>query len=683
MNNIEKEVFNGLVATSMVGGALAACTPVKTPDTNPNADYDKNPPQTQVLTQEEIDEIEGNTQEQDVFINAEPSLRVELLKEEAAMADITAEITDEEIAQVSAEQEEKRFNYSILDIRTWNDYEVANVEKKAPGYVVEIENPTSLFVIPVQNDGFIDEAGQVQEVILSRGLVVELEEVRELEGPSGETVEIGLLSNTYGAEAVCAIVLKAVDSSGEDIDFTSRKESNEGAVSYVALYDSIYPNKIVNIFTALSNISRYQDENGAFRAGTEYSYLELIQLDAPEKKYNYLVGLMSAQDSGPKAWAGGVCAMSTGLSSLLHQDPTNLISEQWHHPKRYFQGPFSMSPYVVDSAVEEVPGGDNYDLKWVLSGDRYIEISVYISASGIPYSDTEPSGVGGASDVNVVFSLSFTDQYPEGQTERLQEQMNEYLQFRQSQHTDTFESYESFNYTLSEVGSAINLIYNREDLRSFEKEFEQKEYLQDMLAFQEAVNSYQEDSNFRLADYLKTTEWYTNYKNNPNRNPEDLDLAIRMISYTNIEGEPLQCVTYAGVLPLLYPELNIQRIGGSGVGSAAELVNDKYGAYNGSVATGFGGLLVVGKELSIDNYHPGDLFVIRTGSFGHVGAILAETTDEFGNKLLLVTDSNRARDGKIKFYEVGANSVENIFGPIYRYIIRSVENHQKLAEANN
>lgn len=677
MNNIEKNIFNGLVATSMVGGALSACAPVKTPDTNPNTDYDKNPPQTQTLTQEEIDEIQGNTQEQDIFINTEPSLGGESLEEEVAMADITAEIADEEIAQISSEKEES-FDFSILNIEDWNDYEIGNIEKKAPGYVVEIENPTSMFVIPLRNDEFLDESKDVEEIVVDKGVVFEIAEVRKLVGPKGEEIEIGLLANTYGAKAVGAIVMDGKDSSGVDRSFTKESESTENAVAYVALADSVYPNKVYNTFNALLNISQYQDANGILTSGGEYSYLEMIGLLDPNKRYDYLTGLTS---SGAESLGGGVCAMATGISSLVHQDPTNKIISQWHHPTRYFQGPFSMSPYVVDATVQEVLGGESYDFTWVMSKNRYLKIDTYITPSGVPYSETALNGVGGLSDVNVIFVLSFTDQYPEGQSERLQEKMNEYSQFRKSQHTDTFESYEGFKYTFSEVESAINLIYNREDIRYFESEFEQKEYLQDLLAFQEAVNSYQEDPNLRLADYLKTTEWYANYKNNPNRNPEDLDVAIRMISYTNVQGEPLQCVTYAGILPLLYPELNIQKIGGSGVGSAAELVNGKYAAYNGSVATGFGGLLVVGKGLSIDNYHSEDLFVTKIGNFGHVGAILAETTDEFGNKLLLVTDSNRGRDGKIRFYEVGENSLDDIFGPAYRYIIRSAENHQKLAEA--
>lgn len=683
MNSIERKVFNGLIGASMVGGALAGCVPIKTPDTNPNTDVEKNPPQTQTLTQEEINEIQGNNLEQEILINTQPSLGGGILEEELEIDGVYEEITDEEIAQISVEEEEKEFNYSILDIKTWDVYEIGNIEKKAPGYVVEIKNPTSLFVIPLRNDEFLDESRKVEEIVVDKGMVFEVAEVRKLVGPKGEEIEVGLLANTYGAKAVVAVVMGGKDDLGKEKIFTKESDSIESAVAYVTLADSVYPNKVYNTFNALLNISQYQDTNGILTVGKEYSYLEMIGLLDPNKRYDYLPGLMSSEDSGSRALAGGVCSMSTGLSSLLYQDANNKITEQWGHPKRYFQGPFSISPYIVDSAVNQMSNGDDYDLKWILSKDRYIGIRAYISPSGVPYSETAPDGVGGPSDVNAIFVLSFTDQYPQGQTERLQEQMDEYVDFRQSKHADIFKSYESFKYPFGEVSDAINLIYNREDLRYFENELKQQEYLQDMLAFQEAVNSYEEDPNFKLADYLKTTKWYLNYKNNPNRNSEDLDLAIRMISYTNIKGEPLQCVTYAGILPLLYPELNIQEIGGSGVGSAAELINAKYAAYEGSVATGFGGLLVVGKSLSIDNYHSGDLFVTRTGNFGHVGAILAETTDEFGNKLLLVTDANRGRDGKIKFYVVGENSLDDIFGPAYRYVIRSSRNHRKLVEANN
>lgn len=664
----------------MIGGALAGCAPAKTPNTETITDVEKNPPLTQSLTQEELDEIQSTTEGQDIYIDTGASLGGYSLGEEAFTEEVTPDITEEEIAQVVAEQEERRFNYSVLDIRTWDNYEVGNIEKEEPGHVVEIENPTSMFVIPLRNDEFLDETREVREIVVEEGMVFEIAEVRTLVGPEGEEIEVGLLANTYGAKAVAGVVMSAKDSSGEERNFTRESESTENAVAYVALSDSIYPNKVYNTFNALLNISQYQDQNGILTAGREYSYLEMIGLLDPNRRYDYLTGLMSF---GAESRGGGVCAMATGISSLVHQDPTNQIESQWHHPVRYFQGPFSMSPYVVDATVQEVTGGQSYDFIWSLSQDRYLRIDTYLTPSGVTFAETEADGIGGPSDVNAVFVLSFTDEYPEGQTERLQSMMKEYVKFRESQHTDAFsEYYESFNYSVSEIENAVHLIYNREDLRYFESEFEQNESLRDMLAFQEAVNSYEENADYNLADYLKTTEWYANYRDDPNRNVEDLELAVRMISYTNIQGEPLQCVTYAVILPLLYPELDIQKIGGSGVSSAAELVRNDYVAYNGSVSTGFGGLLVVGKGLGVDNYHAGDLFVTRTGNFGHVGVILAESTDEFGNKILLVTDSNRGRDGRIRFYVVSENSLDDIFGPAYRYIIRSAENHQKLADAN-
>ena len=110
MNNIERKVFNGLIGASMVGGALAGCAPTKMLNTNPNADVEKNPTQTQVLTPEEIDEIQGNSQD---FINTQPSTMEGKILEEKVEAD--------EIVQTIVEQEEKEFDYSVLDIKMWND----------------------------------------------------------------------------------------------------------------------------------------------------------------------------------------------------------------------------------------------------------------------------------------------------------------------------------------------------------------------------------------------------------------------------------------------------------------------------------------------------------------------------------------------------------------------------------
>jgi len=126
MNNIERKVFNGLIGASMVGGALAGCVPIKTSDTNPNTEVEKNSPQIQALTQEVIDELEGSTKEQDLFFAPEPYLRTDLFESESWMEgtvvkmpsekmneEIVTETTDEEITQIATEKEEERFDWAM------------------------------------------------------------------------------------------------------------------------------------------------------------------------------------------------------------------------------------------------------------------------------------------------------------------------------------------------------------------------------------------------------------------------------------------------------------------------------------------------------------------------------------------------------------------------------------------
>ena len=148
-----------------------------------------------------------------------------------------------------------------------------------------------------------------------------------------------------------------------------------------------------------------------------------------------------------------------------------------------------------------------------------------------------------------------------------------------------------------------------------------------------------------------------------------------MISYTRIEGQPLQCVSYVIALHLLYPELGIQNVGGAPVNNAKSLISDKYVSLNGKASTGFGGLLVAGDKLSLEEYEVGDLFVTRNGNFGHVGAIVGKIVEADGNVLLLVTDSNRLIDGRIRLFMADSHSKDFIFGHNYKYIIRRVQNN--------
>jgi hypothetical protein len=665
--NPEKKIINTAVASSILGSALAGCVP---PQNNPSVE--ELTPEEQTIREEDL-VLEG---EFEIEEKEQITPQYDYGFREEKQANVAKEVTIEEVEEYLEEEIKEEFDYSVLDIHKWNEFELDSVEQKDPGYVVTVSNPTSFFVLPLSSDEFLEEDREVEEIVLNEGMPLEISEVRRLTGPEGEEITIGLVANTFGAKAASAVVVDGKDVLGTRISFVEEREGNSSAVAYVNLSESIYPNKVYNTYRALLNISQFQDEYGPLKTGEENSYLEMIGLLNSNRKSQYLRGLMS---SGTEARAGGVCAMATGMSLLVHQDENNKIIEQWHHPSRYYQGPFSLSPYVVDATVQLVDGEDDYDFRWEFANDTYLQINVDMSLSDVPYSETASNGIGGLSDVNTIFSISLADEYPEGQSERLEKQMREYLEFRNSKHLSAFENYEHSKYPTEEIREAVDLIFNREDISLFEQEIEESEVLQDILAFQEAVNSYEEDSEVWLAHYLKTTEWYKNYIKNPKRSQEAADHALRIMSHVRIPGQPLQCVSYAAILPILYPELEIQGIGGSSVSSASELIAKQHTSLNGSAGTGFGGLLVANRNLTIDDYMQGDLFVTKAGRFGHVGVIVAvkEITKENGEskKVLLVTDANRMVDGKIKTFTVDEHSLEFIFGPHHRYLIRSAANH--------
>ena len=89
-------------------------------------------------------------------------------------------------------------------------------------------------------------------------------------------------------------------------------------------------------------------------------------------------------------------------------------------------------------------------------------------------------------------------------------------------------------------------------------------------------------------------------------------------------------------------------------------------------------IAVVGKSIPLEDYEPGNLFVRVDGGkmagsgepTGHIGVILGKTLDENGKTVLLVADSNRHNDGKIRIFEVNESNLEEIFGYPNVYILR-------------
>ena len=681
---MEKEKINLIIAASVIGSTLSGSTQM------PNKEEDKNsnsPANESAL----VENLSKSPEYMKEFQEA-PTYRHEQkeFKNEVINTETFANHNLESIGETKYEKElqktptyiyeQKEFNNEVINTETWANYNLESIEKMNPGYGVTLTKETPMLLIPFKNDFFIDNKRELKEIIIPKNNNFEIAEKRTLIGQNGEKVEIGLISNTYGAEYVGAVLLKAEDENGVSIEFSEQQTTSE-VVTYIGEQNSIYPNKVINILKAVENISKFQDENGQFKNGTTYSFLDLAGLNNPSKLRDYEYGLTSTK---AEVKAGGVCAVATGISSLIHQQKNEkyITTEQWDHPILISQGPFSPSKYQVDATVDLAENGP-HDFKWVQGEDKYLKIQANIIPSDIPFEETDPNGLEKPSDVILILSLSFTSEKPQNQTEQLSAILNQYLLYRESQHQIPLHPNQEVNVVSSkidgEVKNSINQIYSPENLFTFKNEIVNNKSIQDIFDLQYAVNSYPTDSDVLFSTYLKQTQWYKNYIKDKDRG--FVNQLIGQSTTVNIEGQPLQCVGFVILASRLYPDLNIPDIGGAPITTARELiptqlVDNKYEEI-AKAYTNYGTLALAGP-LQLKDYQAGDLFVTTTGGiskitqkpFGHVGVILAKVVNNDGTTSLIVADSNRHNDGRIKIFEVNEKNLENIFGAEQRYIIR-------------
>jgi hypothetical protein len=611
-------------------------------------------------------------------IASESMIKVEQLPSEVCMLPEDIQygrdfnIGVEESVQTDDVKEDVEFDNEIIDIENWRNYTVETRESLETGYTIETTTNSSIYLLPLNKDLFLNQEDDILEVEIPSGQNFEITETITLQGDSDEQITFGMLANTFGSKVTALIILNATDSKEAHKEFISHGENAENTVTYIALPENIYPNKIQNVIRSMAYISQYQELNGPFEKDKEYSYLEIIGLNNQQLRREYVQGFTS---TGAIVRAGGVCAGATAFSSLIHQysgDNVEIV-EQWAHPVRYFQGAYSPSEYLVDATVDQ-GREDTYDFRWIQQDNLYIETDITLIPVNKPSSDP----LAKPSDDILLLSISFTKDLPENQSSRLLDTLDNYISYREKflnvSNSAVFLPQVFTHKPTEQTHNTFNMLYNPEDFSIFESEISQNSVLQDVLNLQEAVNSYSPNPETSLSEYLKNTDWYENAIQTKDK--DAVDTALRIISYVKIKDQPLQCVGYVSMLSLIYPELNIQYVGGAPVKNAKELVPREIlgsSAYDTrSMATGFGGLAYSGKSTTIDFYEIGDQFVITNGVVGHIGAVIGKMIDENGQTVLLVTDSNRLSDGKIRTFTVTKRNADEILGAIPRYLIRSI-----------
>lgn len=319
-----------------------------------------------------------------------------------------------------------------------------------------------MYFVPLDNNQKVIEELPVKQFVIQPGMNFEVAQRRTLINAKGDTVEIYLLGNTFGGKNFVAAILGKISIEGKKSSFLKENYENiEDSATYIVTEDSVYPNKILNVLKAFG----YLTDVGELKKDELYSYVSIIGLNQ--------VGILSSYEKGRNSggsvlYAGGVCATATGVSSLLSQvkgvEILPLGVGRWTHPGPYAQGPFSADWRDIDATVAyQGEEGQTFDLKWKMNRNGYIKLDVQIFPTGLDFAQTDEDGLGHVSDVNAIFSLSFTEKEPVGQKEMLEDAWNSYYLFRESQHTTPLPYQDELKQKViqknGEIEKVIDLIY--------------------------------------------------------------------------------------------------------------------------------------------------------------------------------------------------------------------------------
>ncbi len=442
-----------------------------------------------------------------------------------------------------------------------------------------------------------------------------------------------------------------------------------GDVSYIVGDGRVYPNKILNLLNAMGYILEYQEQHGPLQKGKITSYLELIRLVDGE---NYIPGYTSSREI---VRGGGVCAGVTAISNAFWSAAKNLgidyndtyQAPKFSHPERYKLGPIGPNTFITDTTVQLNNDGTKVDYKMIPPCDLFINIRAAVVPNGVGVSDTDPRGLyiideRGSfirSDAQFILNVSLTTNQPQTKASSLWAMRQQYIDFRNTNHQGNISLMRNGchfigNYDLNENSkmSVGPKIYPEQDTHLFAKEIANSNYLQDVFALQQILNSVDETNADDIANVIRNSQWYKN-KVTEAKIDQKLENAINQLNYVTVKGQPVQCISWTTLLAgLPYPNMPIS-IGSVPIDAPIDLIPNSILALpdRQTAPSPTGGTLIAKRDMEMTEINSGDLFLMRSAPFGHVGVILCRKQYN-GKQLLLVTESNRHNDGRIQIYTV-------------------------------
>ena len=566
--------------------------------------------------------------------------------------------------------------------------------EKRKGVVTASNMP--VYIFPVNGDYFYDYwkdikrsiPSTIEEYNVSGIELGYLNLFKSIDPRTGQTQRFSILPHTTGQKGIPISLFDSGQTTGNgkyeinkryysnDTEFTPASGETGNEHSILA---GFYPNKLKNILEAMKAIDDYQQDNGGFVAGKEYSMLEILDLSG---RNGYVLGLNSSKG---KVNGGGVCVVATNMCKLQTLMGAEIV-ERWQHPseQRYSSSPLAgwkLRAANSDATVETARSSQEqaFDFRWISPKSGYIKLSAAILPNGErvanDFGDQETGGRN--ADATILATFKWSDRNPGEQSSNLETLKTNYINYRGGSGERNISSGNRFirETAWRENDSnthLINKIAPEERVDTFSNELRTNPFLSQLVTLRGLINTYDSDSNSGVGKYLKSTDWYKDQisRLGEGSGREKYEAALRHLDYnTNIsDGQPVQCVGLAVLLSgLSYPSYAFKDIGGATrekdglpITCAADLVPNCI--KDGSRSQVFKNGMQIMSVQTLEEINPGDLYVLYHAGAGHIGGVIGKKYSG-SETVLLCAAANQTSKGDMKIFQVDGNNFDVVMGP--------------------
>ncbi len=300
----------------------------------------------------------------------------------------------------------EEFDESALDLLNWENWELVEKEELPESEKVRLLEGGKLFAFPYFKEAFTTFSFRnpaILEIDINTNLDVEIAEIRRIKNDRGEELAIGMLSNTFTLNDGCpvlATIVEAQDSNGVAKSFIEESQDlPENDIVVTTLLEDIFrQNDFDSNILTIYRFLKYQDENGVFLPGNQYSLKDIVSPADDFKKLAYY------PEKNGYTNTIGWDTFASGIALLLEKNPELGQVIKYKSLSLMLQGPFLSSNVVGGVSVPFA-----YDFVFEVNKPCYFVVNPLV----MPLVDTKESTLESNPELisknNLIYTMSLVE----------------------------------------------------------------------------------------------------------------------------------------------------------------------------------------------------------------------------------------------------------------------------------